>query len=279
VLSHEYVADRCAAETVGTLQAASALIQLELRQRSLAAFEQQFFRQARQDPNAPQDGFTQQMKALRQPIAADDRNAWLQEALAKKTGYEDTHPCLRDRLAALGYGTTQVEFLLDQTSTQSAAEVYLGEYLQVLLAKGDRAWSIDYAAVWHQHHRRFLKACAELEPLAEQLKQEPENEAIELEYAEKTWKLIDGDEALPLYEDILRRKPSQSEALYAIGQILLRKGDLAGLEKIEQAMTLRSTLTVNGCQLMYRFWVKRGDWECAKQYLDRAEKYYRRSPT
>ena len=51
------------------------------------------------------------LTVLHSPIAEEETKQWLEQALAQKTSYADTHPCLADRLKSLGYQTTQLETL------------------------------------------------------------------------------------------------------------------------------------------------------------------------
>ncbi len=95
----EYEADRHAAELVGPRLIADTLIRSEL-----------VFRQA--------------AERARPPLPSEQVWRWLNDAMAEKTGTEDTHPALADRLRAL-----KQEPRLPEPSKETAADRFLGHKL------------------------------------------------------------------------------------------------------------------------------------------------------
>ena len=97
----EYEADRLAAESVGAAQLANALVRLNLKAEELElSYWPSIFRAADDQPTPDVAPFRGLMSAERRsflPQAAEQ----LRQALEQKTSTADTHPCLRDRLAAI----------------------------------------------------------------------------------------------------------------------------------------------------------------------------------
>src|SRR6185312_13629182 len=98
----EYEADRMSVAAVGREATASALLRVNMQGEFLAeTFWPAIFKRADADPAPPMSPFSilgPSLK-LRDPTATPDRT--LARALAQRTGYGDTHPCLADRLKAI----------------------------------------------------------------------------------------------------------------------------------------------------------------------------------
>jgi Zn-dependent protease with chaperone function len=102
--AQERQADEYAADLAGREVAAVSLVRLMAKERGLMEnFWPNFFRQAKEQPKTPPDPFVQMLGGLDQPIGPTNTRKWFFEALRIPTGYEDTHPALADRLAAMGF--------------------------------------------------------------------------------------------------------------------------------------------------------------------------------
>src|SRR6185295_15407498 len=99
--AQEYDADRLAAASVGPAPLASALVRLDLKSQELhSRYWPAVFKAADDQPTPQVAPFRGLMNAERRgfvPEAAEE----LRQALERKTNTADTHPCLRDRIAAL----------------------------------------------------------------------------------------------------------------------------------------------------------------------------------
>jgi len=100
----EYEADRCAVELTGEQNAAEALINVEVKARFLERyFWSSIYKQVEIEIEPPTMTYISMQQALSQRIHQEITSSYLMEALTKKTNNADTHPCLKDRLKALGY--------------------------------------------------------------------------------------------------------------------------------------------------------------------------------
>lgn len=101
--AQEREADTYALELAGRDTTALALTRLETKQRAIREeFWPNFFRGAKDQSLTPRDTFTQMLSGYEQTIDHTKAQRWFLEALRVPTGYEDTHPALGDRLAAIG---------------------------------------------------------------------------------------------------------------------------------------------------------------------------------
>src|SRR5262249_24186014 len=104
-----------------------------------------FFRQSKDEAKAPGNPFAQMLGGLEQPIGPVNAQRWFFESLQVPTGYDDTHPSLADRVAAMGYAKNSpaVDGLLQQLLTaekdiESAASYYLRELPDDFLNRENR---------------------------------------------------------------------------------------------------------------------------------------------
>jgi hypothetical protein len=90
--------------------------------------------------------------AFRTSIDTSQSQQWLELGLKARTGCEDTHPALSERLAALGERPH-----VDWALTTTAAEVLFGETLQAFIARLDSEWKKNIAESWRERHQNVRK--------------------------------------------------------------------------------------------------------------------------
>src|SRR5262249_20967549 len=93
-------------------------------------------------------------------VPAVELRGWQETALAARTSYEDTHPCLADRLRAIG-----AEAQFAPPSAGASAEQLLGGERARLERAFDAQWRQRVAETWKQVHentRRNRTRLAEL---------------------------------------------------------------------------------------------------------------------
>ena len=150
----EYEADRYSAKLAGAKNLASALVSLEIKGGYLLpAFWSEMRDQANADtlPNP----YSDLSASMRRAIAPEQAKTLLQQVLAEETGYVDTHPCLKDRLAALGCRPNQVPGLLKPVKG-TAAQQFLGQALPHILKHFNQTWQQTFGGAW-QHRQRQLQ--------------------------------------------------------------------------------------------------------------------------
>ena len=273
---NEYEADRCSAELAGAKNAAAALINVEIKARFLSScFWAKVHQQAANQPEPPGNAYSLMLSTLNEPTAEDQTRTWLQQALTEQTNHIDTHPCLADRLSALGYQPAQLSALPQSIEPQtSAAEHLLGNRMQDFAIEFDHAWQTTASTPWRQRYAYLQDAKNQLQALEQKARQNPLTVQEVWERASYTWELQDDDAAFPLFQDVLALAPNHAAAHYAIGQVLLNKGDKSGINYIEKAIAQRMEWLIEGCQLVHQFLWKQGQTEVAEQYRERADQHY-----
>lgn len=130
----EYEADRCAKRVAGLQHCAEGLIATTVKGRFLGNV---FWPSIQQQASTGKVAIFSSMRhAMHQGIAPEQATQWLQEAMQEDTSIDDTHPCLRERLEAIGYFaqasvkdpvTGQAPLAIPPPPTETAADFYLGK--------------------------------------------------------------------------------------------------------------------------------------------------------
>jgi tetratricopeptide (TPR) repeat protein len=273
---NEYEADRCSAKLAGANNAAAALINVEIKARFLSScFWVNIHQQAADQPEPPNNTYSLMLSTLNGPIAEDQTQAWLQKALTQQTDYVDTHPCLSDRLSALGYSTVQSSALPQLSERQtSAAEHLLGNRVNDFAIAFDQTWQTTASTSWRQRYAYLQEAKDQLQALERKAQQAPLSIQEKWERAAYIWELQGDDAALPLLQEVIGLAPDHASANYTIGQVLLNKGDDAGIGYIETAIAQRIDWRIKGYQLIAQFFWQQGQTKAAETYRKKADQHY-----
>jgi Zn-dependent protease with chaperone function len=286
--TQEYEADRSAAEVAGAEAASEALINLEIKSRFLdEKFWPDIYKQADEKADPPAATFATMYHALRGAAAAAeaapaDATKWLTNALAAKTSYDDTHPCLCDRLAALGYlpagsardGDEAIRPPLPAPQAESAGQHFLGDAVLDYIKRLDSMWREHILPQWRERHRYALKTQQDLQQLEEKAQHEPLTDEERWDRARWTAEFKGEEAAIPLLEEILAAEPDHLGARFVLGQLLLSQGESRGIEHLERAGERAPELMFSACELIYQFLKKEGREEEAERYTERARQHY-----
>jgi Zn-dependent protease with chaperone function len=267
VRDREYAADALAKRIAGREIAASDLIQTYIYQYYLQEnFSRQLARQASERETPPDDVVTQMLAALRQPLDPQIAPIWLGLILGEATDTDDTHPCLSDRLAAVGYASP-ISWT-PQPLAVTAAEYYCGDRFGDLATKLDLAWQEHRQSAWQHQYQQAQYQHEYLAKLTLQAATTPLTLGEATSQAELTTTLHGELLALPLWRSILDRQPHHPQANYQVGKTLVTSGDWGGCEYLERAIELDPDLVVPSCEELYRFYTLQGDLATAEIYLD-----------
>lgn len=260
----EYQADRSAAELVGAPAAATALVRVSVAAR----FETRDFwpgidrlARAQSEPPSALSG------EWRRTLAGldDDRvRRYRDEALQECTGYGDTHPCLADRLDALGERPTDVLPGIDVT----AAQCWFGDALPQFASKLDDSWRDQVRDRWQARNAYLAERWQQLQGLREQ----------DARSVDEEWTLIvlsgeldpDTDRRAAV-EALLERAPDHHEARFTLGSLKLDAGDEAGIADLEIVMQADADAVLAGCEKIWSYLNLR-DTTRAALYRERWEK-------
>lgn len=270
--AQEYQADADAAGVIGAQATGRALMRVQLASDRL---QQDFWPDLRKrtmlQPQPPTALFHEMTQQLRGSSDQDDTR--LQLALAATGNYEDTHPTLAQRLTALGIQMSA----LDGPMHRSAAEALLGDLASHLEDRFSEEWRQAVEDGWTQNHVRHVEDSARLEELEQLAERTPMQDAERARLAEDLRPDVD---PLPLYRHASERAPEDPYTRFRLGQLLLDRGDAAGVEHVRAAMQLDPGAVEPGSQVLAWYFASVGDTHGeieAAEALERCHLQHRRS--
>jgi Zn-dependent protease with chaperone function len=257
---NEYEADRESARVTSREDAGDALTAVYAKSEYIESrFWAEYYERAEHQPEPPSQPFSDYVAALRS-VPTDHAAAALAGALARDTGLGDTHPSLKDRLAALGAKpSVPLSFQL------SAAHTLLRDKRLPLMHEFNQAWRDSIAAPWQERHQLLTETREKLRRYETATTGEL-NEEEHWDYACAVETLRGGQAALPVLDELLVRAPAHAAAYYARGRILLEAGEERGVADLEKAMQLDEGAREPGSQLLYGYFYSRNQ-------LSRCDKY------
>ncbi len=270
---NEYEADRCSAELAGAQNTAAALVNVEIKARFLdQSFWPAIYQTVNHQVEPPASTFTNLSGAFAAGGNGEEAAQWLEQAIAQKTSNADTHPCLRDRLSALGFFPANLP--KPEAIETSAAEAFLGEALPKLTAYFDRVWVQKVATPWRQRYAYATETQNKLRSLEDKAQHGQLTAEEAWNRAAWTAEFKGNEAALPLLQEILAAQPQHASANYLFGQILLEQNDEAGIGYVDKAIAQDEDKLFPGCELIYLFLKERGKVEEAKVYQQRSFQHY-----
>ncbi|MCJ1884725.1 M48 family metallopeptidase [Pseudomonas sp. LA21] len=156
----EYAADRAGSQLIGATPAAQALMRLRVAENYIHRdFWPRIHGQVGEQADPQQVRPWSRLPALVRETHNDDLAAdLLRDALHEETAALDTHPALRDRLAALQFDTTHylgVGQSLPPVAERTAAESWFGERLATVLDGFDQRWAESVGEAWRSRHENL----------------------------------------------------------------------------------------------------------------------------
>lgn len=135
----EYEADNSAGKLVGKEKMASALLNVTIQGYHLEQTWKDIERKLNNPHQTPPHVVNELITALNNPLEPDEIQKHIGRALMEKTDLSDTHPCLKERLRALGVTLDKLDSLLIP-KTKTAAETYIGDKIEILIDKVNQQW-------------------------------------------------------------------------------------------------------------------------------------------
>jgi Zn-dependent protease with chaperone function len=270
--THEFEADKAAANAAGARNAGAALAQLRFAGRVLETEYWPKLYQGTLTEQEPPDAAYAPMAGLLPSVRArKETERWLTEELELAAETTDTHPSLTERLDALGVDASEILESREEAIV-SAAEAYLGQLREELVGQVDRGWREAVRPAWREQWAEAEKGRDRLREL------NGRNDNLSLdelkECASLTAQLESSDAALPFYEQVLASQPDDAPSRFAVGRILLDRGDEQGLEHLDRAMEIDADAIFPACEVAHGFLHERGREEEAARYRERAERHF-----
>lgn len=270
--ANEIEADGFAADWAGPEPAATSLIKLRLYDSFWKNVVWPELRRLADSASEPGFSLYRSIQSHFQQMIPDElAREYLRLALLEQTTIHDPHPSLADRLKFL-----HQEPRVPPVASASAAEHFLGAALPHFFDCLDQRWREYVSADWKKRfetceaHRKRMQ---ELDEISKQRALAPEES---LEYAERCEDLRSSEDALPLYEAILKESPDYAPAQYAVGRILLAKEPDSGVALLEKAMSRDERYALYACELIRNSLLSAGREDEAKSYHQRYLNHFRK---
>jgi Zn-dependent protease with chaperone function len=262
----EFEADQLSARVTSPAVAAAALVATTVTADTIGErFWKEMYGRADAAPEPPGDVYgalARFVETHRRDVK--DRLERLRSAVAVRTESENTHPALKDRLAALNEYPS-----LNVRSSPSAARAWFGECYEEILAGFSRDWHDTVRSGWIERHAAAQRSRAQFAAL---LEKDPATltQADRWNLATWTQRYAPERDSLLLFEEYARAFPNDREADYTIGQLKLARGDASGLTHLENALSAHR-LVLPACELAYAFLLRADDRSGADRWRQRAE--------
>jgi Zn-dependent protease with chaperone function len=276
----EYEADAVAGRLTSPQDIAAALVVTGSRAQITAeTFWKPLIRTANVQPEPESHVYAQLLQHLKVPPDASVAHEKITQAMRRTTDYADTHPALKDRLAALAMPP-----LWQDAGPVMAAEAWLGSKLDTMIAACNRTWLASNGTEWQARYKFAQAAGAHLLEL-DQKRQAPNptggpilTRADAWDYATLTEEFRPEIDPLPLYHDCklidaATGRTTDGRADLAIGQILLSKHNHSGgIDHLMQAAAANPMqLREPALYLIAGFFTRQGQHEIADTWRVQAE--------
>lgn len=263
---NEYIADQTAMEVAGAQNAANALMRVNIA----ALFENEEFwpsidRRVAREPEPLTDRSTYWAQSIHTIMDEDMRARFLEMAARRETDHLDTHPALRDRLAAMGMVADVNTARVLKPLAKSAATVWFGASLDAIKAEFDRAWQEGVAEKWRSRHTYLQERQDRLTVLESQASPDANEKWERISLLDELHPKTD---LLPLLDELLMEAPDHLSARFRRGIRLLEQGDESGLSDIESVMAEDAGAILPGCEAAWRF--------CQSHAPEKSERYSQR---
>lgn len=227
--ANEYEADATSARVVGAPVTASALQRVGV---CAARLDREFWpgvqRSVQHSPQPPMALFRDMATSFSRPAESDSER--LAELLREKSGLDDTHPTLAQRLEALGQAPGDVA-----PPRRTAADSLLGPLQDQLEEHFSHEWREGVEENWRERHGQHERDRARLSELAALTTRDAAEAA---EHARLVDDLCPDVDAVPLYRDALAANGDDGYVHFRLGLLLLDRDDPTGIVHLRRAMDL-----------------------------------------
>lgn len=252
--ANEYEADRASARVTSSAIAGRALLRVHLDNLWLDEhFWGELGERNKHEALAPERLYFRLEEALDEERDEASAKLGLGEVLARRTDFSDTHPSLRDRLAAL-----EVEPDVPAPITQSAAEAFLGPRREALLEEFSHRWRESMAQLWGLQHLQHRQQQQELEAFEVTLAEE-ELAPLDMrdEELERYVALVEAErgreDALALWQQVHDARPDWAAANFSLGRLLMQDRDERAPQLLERALELDERYAGGVSELMMSY--------------------------
>lgn len=236
----EYEADALAAELAGTEPTAAALRRIALcGQYAAERFWPEVWLRTQEHAEPPAGIMTELRDRLATALTNEDAQRLLAQCLHTITTNADTHPCLTDRLRALGTLSPdpahEASGLLPSGPT--AAEAWFGASLAAVRQGVEQHWRRACGETWRQRHAKAGALQDRLRHLGAATPARAADADCLWDRARVLMELQGDVAAEPALREVLAVRPAHAAANFHLGRLLLQAGQAEGETFLERAMT------------------------------------------
>ncbi len=270
---NEYEADNIAAHKSSIEAASSALLKLPVYSNFIQEnYWIPFYKSAiyKPEPDVPPNmGLLQFIEENEVPYS----EAYSSIEFAKKeaTNYQDTHPCLSDRLASL-----KGKNVVFMPTSESAAKQFFGEEIKEIAAALDNHWSEWNIEQWKEDYSSSQAEQIQLKELeSRNIEELSRDELWQLAFLTEKFEMI--ELPIQLYQAFHEQYPDDVYCQLAMGRLLLEDKDDSGLIYLDQASTKHELLEFSS-KIAYSYLIENNRVEEATTWLEKTyslEELYR----
>ncbi|HAM74036.1 MAG TPA: hypothetical protein DCM86_20615, partial [Verrucomicrobiales bacterium] len=276
--ANEFEADDTACRLEGVASSARALVRVQILSRRMEEmFWNGIWRRANTMTSPPESVFEEMRESIRTPVPAEDLARWIEQAFRMTTSNDDTHPCLRERLAALGALPPELEEGLFPPApappTVTAGEELVGGILPLVRQDLSREWLKRCTQPWKDRHAKAGALIRRIEALDQAVPHPGEDADCLWEKARLVIDLEGDKVAAPLLRQILALRPAHAPALYWLGRGILMEGDQTGVGYLERAMEEDEEAIGAAAQALHVHYRISGQTEQVKALASRLDRY------
>jgi Zn-dependent protease with chaperone function len=264
--ANEYEADATAVRLTCARSAAQALTSVGVVTAYLNQKYWPTIHQAAKD--LPQPAFAPYSEFSASTVEAmppESRRQWLEEALATRTSYADTHPCLADRLRAIGVAA---EF--SPPTTGQSADALLGPDRASWECAFDEEWRTRVAQSWTQVHERTQASRLRIVELRAKATTAALDESAALELVNLEEEVGEGPvAALAMRRSLVEQYPNSLPIRFALARQLLTSGEEEGVAAMVSVVGAEPEALLPGAQLLRDFYASRNDMARASDWHEK----------
>ena len=258
-----FVRDKCLLGITPVEKVAEAIAIYEIKKRFVdEEFWPELNDRAYTHANPPYLPYTEINNIMHKNL--DERNAhiYFEKETSRTVLIGDDRPGLRQRLARLQHENIAIP----GHKSENAAHHFFGQSLGMIQKQLDNVCYLQNKTIWNNRYKQGLAKKQQLMNLREQ----PSKALLSSEEARQYLQLLNtyvaAETALPFYYEVLKTNSMDADLCFEVGRILLSANDARGIEALNMAMDISSSLTIDCCHLIIKHMVKKGDMRNAQRY-------------
>ncbi|MBI5889200.1 MAG: M48 family metallopeptidase [Nitrosomonadales bacterium] len=264
---NEYEADAMSCQIAGAEASATALIRIGLLSNWLhGSFWPKLYAQSTQHEMPPVMPYVAIRKLLMMTMDEWATRERLTEVWKVESDVYDTHPCLSERVTAMGQRAA-----LPAMPKLCAADALLGNFAPALVREFDGKWWAEEKDKWQKYHRRYTRSKTRIADLEKQpVAALSVSDAQELALLLVEFRSVAA--AKYVLEDLLGREGERyPKPVFYYGCALLEEGNASGLGYLEEAFRLSPSMGDDCSRVGYQWLCEKQSEEAAESWLGRLQ--------